>query len=64
MYLYSPYARCRICGKIIRLNKFILGSLHFCEPEQRVERQMSMTDFVNLMRASKQQNSDGQNGGK
>lgn len=25
------YARCRVCGKIVRLNKPILGDLHVCE---------------------------------
>lgn len=24
------YSRCAVCLKIVRLNKFILGDLHFC----------------------------------
>ena len=32
------YVECRWCGKIVRLNKFLFGSLHFClTPEERAE---------------------------
>ncbi len=27
-----PYGRCGRCGKVIRINKPLIGSLHFCEP--------------------------------
>ncbi len=28
-----PYGRCGRCGKVIRINKPLIGSLHFCEPD-------------------------------
>lgn len=37
------YAKCANCGSIIRLNKPIFGSLHFCS-ESVPEAQQSATD--------------------
>lgn len=36
-----PYVVCYNCGKIIRMNKFIVGSTHFCStPEERQDPQI------------------------
>lgn len=31
----TPWERCPDCGKIVKVNKPILGSMHFCEPDWR-----------------------------
>lgn len=30
-----PYDRCYYCGKMVKLNKFILGSFHICITEEQ-----------------------------
>lgn len=33
------YARCADCGKLVKLNKWGIGSMHFCvSPEERAQR--------------------------
>lgn len=30
------YDHCRICGQLVKLNKFLFGSLHICVPDRDI----------------------------
>lgn len=38
----TPWIQCYDCGKVVKINKPLLGSLHLCiPPEQRQARRMA-----------------------
>ena len=40
-----PYGRCGVCGKIIRMNKFLVGSMHFCLTDEEI-RDKNLGDWA------------------
>lgn len=47
--------RCRACGKYVRINKWVFGSLHLCDPPQlhpmaqaqiNLSREQSLLDAI------------------
>jgi len=50
------YAMCEYCAKIVKLNKFIFGSLHICETEE-TRRRMDEGEIIGKLHEEYWQNS-------
>jgi hypothetical protein len=39
------YDTCSLCKRLIKVNKFIFGSLHYCDSDNELEREKRLSDF-------------------